>query len=67
MEFTVSADQQSENQKREKYWDLARELKRPWNVRVTAIPIVIGTFGTVPNDLERKLEDLEIGELAETI
>ena len=28
------------------YLDLARELKKLWNVQVIIIPIVIGAFGT---------------------
>ena len=27
--------------------DLARELKKLWNIKVTIIPIVTGAFGTV--------------------
>ena len=30
-----------------KYLDLARKLKKIWNMKVTAIPIVIGALGTV--------------------
>ena len=37
-----------EYEKRDKYFDLARELKKKlWNMKVTIIPIVIGAFGTV--------------------
>ena len=32
---------------RDKYLDLARELKKLWNMKVKIIPIVIGAFGTV--------------------
>ena len=35
-----------ENEKRDKYVDLARELKKLWNMRVTVIPGVTGTLGT---------------------
>ena len=31
-----------ESEKKDKYIDLARELKKLWNVKVTVIPIVIG-------------------------
>ena len=31
-----------EREKKEKYMDLARELKKQWNMKVTVIPIVIG-------------------------
>ena len=34
--------------KRDKYIDLARELKKLWNMKVTVIPIVIGALGTIP-------------------
>ena len=39
-----------EYQKKDKYLDLARELKKLWNMKVTIIPIVIGAFGTVSKD-----------------
>ena len=40
--------------------DLARELKKLWNMKVTIIPIVIGAFGTVTKGLLMGLEDLEV-------
>ena len=49
------------------YLDLARELKKLWNVKVTIIPIAIDAFGTVTKGLLKGLEDLEIGGLVETI
>ena len=33
------------------YLNLARELKKLWNIKVTIIPIVIGAFGTVTKGL----------------
>ena len=48
--FAVPADYRvkfKENEKKDKYLDLARELKKLWNMKLTMIPIVIGTFGTV--------------------
>ena len=53
--------------KRDKYLDFARELKKLWNMKVTIIPIVIGTLGTVTKELVQGLEDLEITGLVETI
>ena len=50
-----------------KYLDLARELKKLWNMQVTIIPIVIGAFGTVTKGLLKVLEDLEVGRRVETI
>ena len=37
-----------ENEKLNKYQDLARELKDLWNTKVTVMPIVLGAFGAVP-------------------
>ena len=56
-----------ECEKRDKYLDLARELKRLSNMKVTIIPIVIGTFGTVTKGLLKGQEDLEVGGRVETI
>ena len=36
-----------ECEKKDKYLDLAREVKKLWNMKVTIIPIVIGALGTV--------------------
>ena len=48
--------------------DLARELKKLWNMKVTIVPIVIGAaLGTVTNGLLKGLEDLEVGGREETI
>ena len=35
------------SEKKDKYLDLARELEKLWNMKVTIIPIVIGAFGTL--------------------
>ena len=52
------------------YLDLARELKKLWNIQVTIIPILIGAFGafaTVTNGLLKGLADLDVGGRVETI
>ena len=67
---TVPADHRiklKECEKKDKYIDLARELKKLWNMQVTIIPIVIGAFGTVTKGLQMGLEDLEVGGRVETI
>ena len=56
-----------ECEKKDKYLDLARKLKKLWNMQVTIIPIVIGAFGTVTKGLLKGLEDLEVGGQVETI
>ena len=57
-----------ECENKDKYLDLARELKKKlWNVNVTIMPIVIDTFGTVTKWLLKGLEDMEVGGLVGTI
>ena len=51
----------------DKYLDLARKLKKLWNMKVTIVPIVICAFGTITKGLLKGLEDLEVGEQVETI
>ena len=70
VDFAVPADHKiklKECVKKDKYLDLARELKKLWNMKVTIIPIVIGAFGTVTKGLLKGLEDLEVGGRVETI
>ena len=55
------------NNNNNKYLDLARELKKLWNMKVTIIPIVIGAFGPLTKGLLNGLEDLEVGGRVETI
>ena len=56
-----------ESEKKDKYLDLARELKKLWNMKVTIVPIVIGALGTITKGLLKGLEDLEVGGRIETI
>ena len=71
MNFAVPADHRiklKEGEKKDKYLDLARELKNKlWSMKVTIIPIVIGAFSTVTKGLLKGLEDLEIRGQAEII
>ena len=55
-----------ECEKRYKYLDLARELKKLWNMKVTFMPIVIRAFGTATKGLLKGLEYLEAGCWVET-
>ena len=54
-------------EKKHKYLDLARELKKLWNMKVTIVLIVIGAFGTITKRLLKSLEDLEVGGRVENI
>ena len=70
VDFAVPADHRiklKECEKRDKYLDLARELKKLWNMKVTIVSIVIGAFGTITKGLLKGLEDLEVGGRVETI
>ena len=68
--FSVPTDHRiklKECKKKDKYCDLARELKKLWNMQVTIIPIVIGAFKTVTKGLLKGLENLEFDGWMETI
>ena len=56
-----------ENEKKDQYLDLSRELKKLWNMKVTIIPIVFGAFGEVTKGLLKGLEYVEIRGPEETI
>ena len=70
VDFAVLADHRinlKESEKKDKYLDLARKLKKLWNMKVTIMPIVIGALNTVTKGLLRGLEDLEVSGWVETI
>ena len=70
VDFAVPADHRvrlKENEKKDKYLELPKELKKLWNMKVTFIPIVIGALVTVTEGLLKELEDLEIRGRVETI
>jgi len=57
--MTVSGDarvEEKEQEKMDRYQDLARDLKRLWNVESKVIPIVVGALGTVVKSLEKNLK-----------
>ena len=49
-----------ESEKKDKYLDLAKELKKLWNMKAAFIPFVIDALGTLTKGLIKGLEDLEI-------
>ena len=58
MNFGVPVDHRvklKECKKKDTFQDLARELKKLWNMKVTVIPIVIGALGTVTKGLVQGL------------
>ena len=70
VDFAVPADHRinlKESEKKDKYLNLARELKNMWSMIPTIVPVVIGALGTVTIGLLKGLEDLEVGGRVETI
>ena len=70
MDFSIPVHHRvklKENEKKDKCLDLARELKKLWNMKVTVIPIVVGAFGAILNNLKKRLDELEIWERIEKI
>ena len=54
-----------ENEKKDKYTNFARELKKMWNMKVTVISLVNSALGTITEGFIKRLEDLEIRETSE--
>ena len=70
VDFAVPADNRvklKESEKKDKYLDLARELKKLWNMKLTVISIVISGPGTVTKGLLKGPEGFDIIGRVETI
>ena len=70
VDFAILADHRiklKECEKKDKYLNLARELKKLWNMKVTIVPIMIGAFGTITKGSLKGLADFEVGGQVETI
>ena len=64
VDFAFSADHRiklKEFEKIDKYLDLARVLKKLWNMKVMIVSIMIGALGTITKGLLKGLEDLQVG------
>ena len=69
VDFAVLADHRvklQECEKRDRYLDLARELKKLWNMKMTIIPVVICALSAITKGLVQGLEDFEITGWVET-
>ena len=65
MDFAVLADKGvkiKENETRDKYLYLPRKVKKLWIMKVTMIPFITGTLGTISKDMVKGREELEIGD-----
>ena len=69
MYLAIPADHRiklKESEKQDKYFDLSRELKKLWIMKVTFISIVVDAFVTVTEILIKE-QDMEIREGMETV
>ena len=63
VDFAIPLDPlvvEREQQKIEKYQDLAREIKKMWNTKVAVIPIVVGSLGSISKRFEMWTDKLGI-------
>ena len=71
MDFAVTATTHKvkgkECKKLVKYRGLARELKNLWSMKVTVIPIIVGTLETISKNLEKRFKEQKIRERIEII
>ena len=51
--FCCVSKPQSEDEKLNKYLELARELRKLWNMKVIVISVVVRNLGTIPMNLEK--------------
>ena len=68
MNFALPTDYRiklKKGEKRDKYQDLPRELKKLWNIKVRVIPIVFEAIDRVTKGLVQGLEEFEIRERVE--
>ena len=65
VDFAIPMDhhvKEKEEEKIDKYMDLAAEVRRQFRVKTVILPIVLGALGTVPAKLSKSLEKLEIDD-----
>ena len=70
VEFADPADHRiklKESKRKDKYLDLARELRKLWNMKVTIIPIVMDAFSIITKGLLKGMEDFDVERRVETI
>ena len=53
VDFAVYRVKLKESEKKDKYFNLRKELKKLWNMKVIFIPIIIGALGTVTKRLKK--------------
>ena len=63
VDIAIPADHKvnlKDNEKKDKYLALVKELKKLWNMKVTVIAIIVVALGTLTKGLVQGLEDLEM-------
>ena len=63
IDFTIPYDTRVDNkeiEKIEKYLNLARELKKVWNIKVAVVLLVVEALGKPPKALEKRLKTIGI-------
>ena len=55
-----SGAKEKEAEKVEKFHNLARELRRMWEVKTKVVPIVLGALGTLPLRLKGNLKGIGV-------
>ena len=66
MDFAIPMDYHirvKEEEKTDKYMDLAAEVRRQFRVKAVIVPIVLGALQTVPTKLSESLKKLEIEDI----
>ena len=59
IDFAVPGDSRIEEKEKDKitkYQDLGRELHKIWNVKVTIIPLAVGSLGAIPKQFGNRLK-----------
>ena len=63
IDFTFPGDgriEEKDKDKIEKYQNLGRELQKIWNVKLTMIPLVVGSVGAIPEQLCNRLKKIGV-------
>ena len=63
IDFAFPGDSRIEEKEKDKiakYQDLGRELHKIWNVKVTIIPLAVGSSGAIPKQFGNRLEQIGI-------
>ena len=58
---------EKEEEKIDKYMNLAAEVRRQFRVKTVIVPIVLGALGTVPEKLSKSLKKLETDDVIESL